>query len=150
MSGEYYRKNLFAISITLISAPMLAGADPVTQGADTETGLRYWEWNHQGVVFRLTQRLPDQTRAFFLARGFDADSADMVAKQCVFQSMFRNTGEQGSGAVTIDLDEWDIAANGARSGLLTREKWEAKLAGRGVPAPDTTPQAHCRDPAQPR
>ncbi|MCO6413265.1 MAG: hypothetical protein J5I92_11010 [Thiogranum sp.] len=80
----------------------------------------------------MTQRLPDQTRAFFLARGFDAESAELVATQCVFQSMFRNTGSKGSGAVDIDLDDWVVEANDERSRLLTRGKWEAILESSGL------------------
>lgn len=116
----------------LIMLPVRAGAGPVTEGIVGETGLRYWEWDSQGVLFRLTQRLPDQTRAFFLARGFDAGSADLVATQCVFQSMFRNTGSKGSGAVDIDLDDWTVETNRTQSELMTRQKWEAKLRSFGL------------------
>lgn len=132
MPRQCYRNCYAGLIAAFTMLPVHAGAAPVIEGVVAETGLRYWEWNSQGVLFRLTQRLPDQTRAFFLARGFDAESAELVATQCVFQSMFRNTGSKGSGAVDIDLDDWVVEANDERSRLLTRGKWEAILESSGL------------------
>ena len=135
MFREYYRKCRVAFSVAVAVMPMLATAEPVAEGADPESGLYYWEWASRGVQFTLTQRLPDQTRAFFLARGFDAESADFVARQCVFQSSFKNTGRHDSGAVNIELDEWVIYANGKKSSLITRQRWKTELADRDIPEP---------------
>jgi len=116
----------------LLLGPTVAA--PVTTGQDPETGLRFWEWRGEGVLFRLDQRLPDQTRAFFLARGFDRASADQVATRCVFQSRFRNTAD--AGAVTIDLDEWRIQVPGdAERRLLTREVWTRRWQAASLPQP---------------
>jgi hypothetical protein len=105
-----------------------AAADaPVTTGVAPETGLRYWEWNAQSVLFRLTQRLPDQTRAYFMARGFDNKNADFIATRCVFQSMFKNIAESGGAAISIDLDTWRIHSGGDERRLITREKWQDEL-----------------------
>lgn len=109
-----------------------AVAGPVTTGSDPDTGLRFWEWRGQGILFRLDQRLPDQTRAFFLARGFDRRAADRIAAGCVFQSMFRNTADAGT--VTIDLDDWRIRVAGEEERrLLTREAWARVWQARDVP-----------------
>ena len=132
MARQYYRNFPVAFIVVLTLVSVRAGAEPATEGLIPETGLRYWEWDSQGVLFRLTQRLPDQTRAFFLARGFDTATADSVATQCVFQSKFQNTGDTGRGAVDIDLDEWTVLSDGQRSGLLTRQKWMKKLKSAGV------------------
>jgi hypothetical protein len=110
----------------------LAVAQSAVEGVIEATGLRYWEWNADGVLFRLTQRLPDQTRAFFLARGFDADTADAIAMQCVFQSMFRNTGTMPGVNASIDLDDWIVLYDDRQSGLLTREYWEHRWRGLDV------------------
>ncbi|HHJ15811.1 MAG TPA: hypothetical protein ENJ80_03850 [Gammaproteobacteria bacterium] len=116
------------------AAPVITLAGPVTTGAKPETGLRYWEWNDQGVLFRLTQRLPDQTRAYLLARGFDAGSADLAATRCMFQSMFKNTRSRGAPAVSINLEDWRVHAAGTekRKQLLTREHWKQVWTQRGV------------------
>jgi hypothetical protein len=98
-------------------------AATLSQGVVEATGLRYWEWQGEGILFRLTQRLPDQTRAFFLARGFDRDAADYIATQCVFQSMFKNTEAQ-NGEVAIDLHDWKVITKQSESLLLIRESWQ--------------------------
>jgi len=116
------------ILIVLLAAGSGAAAEaPVTIGVVPETGLRYWEWKSEDVLFRLTQRLPDQTRAYFMARGFDAGSADLIAKQCVFQSMFKNIADSGGAAISIDLDSWQVRSGDDDRGVLTREKWQDKL-----------------------
>ena len=52
-----------------------------------------------GALFRLTQRLPDQTRAFFLARGFAPDDADFLARNGAhrLRQADRNTERLGLG-----------------------------------------------------
>lgn len=106
-------------------ALMAAGvaAAPVTTGHDEATGLSFWEWNADGVVFRLTQRLPDQTRAFFLARGFNRASADHFATPCIFQSMLKSAGAAGSGPVAFDLRNWRVHPDGETWPLLIRSDW---------------------------
>ena len=116
------------ILMLLLAAGSGAAADaPVTAGVVSETGLRYWEWKSEGVLFRLTQRLPDQTRAYFMARGFDSGSADLIAKRCVFQSMFKNIAGSGGAAISIDLDSWQVRSGDDEHGVLTREKWQDEL-----------------------
>ncbi len=83
-------------------------------------------------MFRLTQRLPDQTRAYLLARGFAAGRADFVATRCMFQSMFKNTGSQGDPAVSINLDDWRVHAAGPQKHMLTREYWKQEWAQREI------------------
>jgi len=136
MAGMTTRKVVrclpaFALALLWPGSPA-ADASSTTTGRAPDTGLRYWEWQGDGVLFRLTQRLPDQTRAFFLARGFDPDSADLIATRCVFQSMFKNTAEAGS--VTIDLDDWRILVSGDKErALMTRETWTRQWQTRKPP-----------------
>ncbi len=124
-----YRDWLKRIAlVALLSTGTTTAADvPVTTGIIPETGLRYWEWNAQGVLFRLTQRLPDQTRAYFMARGFDSGYADFIANRCVFQSMFKNIADPGDAAISIDLDAWRIHSGGDEYRLVTREQWQDEL-----------------------
>lgn len=92
----------------------------VVAGVDEQTGLRAWEWREAGASIRLVQRLPDQSRAFFLARGFTADEADRLARECMFQTIFRNDGEH---PLSYSLDDWHVVHRGKRTHLLTRERW---------------------------
>ena len=127
-------KRWYSIAL-LLAALQVAwanGPGAVSRGRDATTGLPYWEWNAQGVRFRLTHRLPDQTRAFLLARDFDRDTAEFVATNCVFQSEFRNVVPMGGGSVSIDLTEWRVRHAGGGQGLLTREYWRSELARRGL------------------
>ena len=70
-----------SVAVALSAGPLSAGT---TEERDPENGLLSWTWREQGVSIQLVQRLPDQTRAFFLGRGFQLADADLVAKSCVF------------------------------------------------------------------
>ncbi len=87
---------------------------------DPDTGLRSWRWREAGVSIELVQRLPDQNRAFFLARGFERADADRIAEACVMQTIFRNDGGM---PVDYDLNDWQVRRRGAPRRLLTRERW---------------------------
>ncbi len=94
------------------------------------TGLKTWEWRNQGISLRLVQRLPDQTRAYLLARGFPAPVADEVARACLFGSMFRNDGRK---PLDFDLNDWRVLHDGQVGLMMTRERWDERLAAREVP-----------------
>ncbi len=114
--------------VLLLGLPIAVAAEVLT-GADAQTGLRYWEWQQDGVSVRLVQRLPDQTRAFFLGRGFSRKHADRIASACVFQTIFR---DDGSKPVAFDLDRWSIDYNQHRQALRTRERWDDIWESEGV------------------
>ncbi len=120
-------------AVLLLAGAAVMADPPVHRGVVAETGLRYWEWDGEGVLFRLTQRLPDQTRAYFMARGFAPDQADRIARRCVFQSMFKNTAVAGAPSVTIDLADWRVRHAGRESRLLTREQWRQNFPGSALP-----------------
>ena len=72
----------FGLVLVLSASPAPAwsmAAGGVERTEDTETGLLSWRWSDQGVSIGLTQLLPDQTRAFFLGRGFPWAQADRIA-----------------------------------------------------------------------
>lgn len=105
-----------------IAVPIAAGS--VTTGIDAEAQLPYWEFNDGGVSIRLVQRLPDQTRAFFMARGFSADHAERIAQSCVFQTIFRNTSHESEPSpVEYDLRDWTVYHGGQGGAMKTREDW---------------------------
>jgi hypothetical protein len=128
MSAPRWGIGLLLLTPTLCPAAVETGVEP-------ETGLRYWQWEGEGVIFRLTQRLPDQTRAFFLARGFDPQSADLLATNCVFQSMFQNAAAEGSASVRFDLRDWRILVDDTPRRLKDRDYWAEVWASRDLPQP---------------
>jgi hypothetical protein len=108
------------LGATLLAAPVSA---EVLTGEDPETGLRSWTWSHAGTSVQLLQLLPDQIRAFFLARGFEGEEVERIARACVFQTIFRNDGDR---PVEYDLEDWSLLNRGERRPLRTRERWDAE------------------------
>ena len=101
---------------------MCADAEIVT-GIDEEANLPFWQWSEQGLSIRLVQRLPDQTRAFFIGRGFNKAAADLIGEGCVFQTVFRNDGQL---PIDYDLSEWRVHRPTGSSGLALKEEWDAR------------------------
>ncbi|WP_041070482.1 hypothetical protein [Thiolapillus brandeum] len=95
----------------------------ITVETGRNTGLRTWKWSHHGVSLRLVQRLPDQTRAYVMGKGFPRDAADELATSCFFGSMFRNDGKL---PMDFDLREWKVVQNGKKNGMKVRETWKQR------------------------
>lgn len=108
----------------------------LSQGVDAEAGLPYWQVQDAGMSLRLVQRLPDQTRAFFLARGFARADAEMIAQSCVFQTVLKNTSQTSRpDALEYSLQNWRVHRAVFVSGLKTREAWAKVWAARETPMP---------------
>lgn len=120
-----------ALAASMAVSPGALAAE-LTVGEDPETGLASWTWHHAGVSVQLVQRLPDQTRAFFLGRGFGAEAVERVAQSCVFQTIFRNDGDEPVG---YDLGDWSVRHGAGQAPLLTREVWEEQWRSLGIEEP---------------
>ncbi|MGD8408021.1 MAG: hypothetical protein PVG13_02785 [Thiohalophilus sp.] len=116
-------KVLILLFSCLILISPLSRATPLSVGEAPDTGLRYWFLEEAGISFKLTQRLPDQTRAFFRARGFNHDATERIALACVFQSEFQNTADRDQPPISYDLTEWRVLVDGKTQPLLVREFW---------------------------
>lgn len=114
------------LSVTTLSGQVSA---EVVTSKEEPTGLSRWEWRHEGISLQLIQRSPDQTRAFFQARGFSSTDADVIGRACVFQTIFRNAGKV---SLAYDLSEWKITSQEKELGLQTRERWEERWLKSGV------------------
>lgn len=121
-----------------IALALLAGVAmaEIKTGVDAEAQLPYWEITEQNLSIRLVQRLPDQTRGFFEARGFAKADAETIAQSCVFQTVFKNLSTPAR-PVTIDYDlkEWRVRAGAAQRQLKTREDWQREWVARGIAQP---------------
>lgn len=109
--------------------PSPAAVGEIATSRDADTGLRAWTWSHEGISLKLLQLLPDQTRAFFLGRGFPSDAADRVGRSCVLQTIFRNDGTH---LLEYDLRNWSILFRSKRQPLRTREVWDPEWEERGI------------------
>ena len=113
--------------------PALLPAATLETGIDEQAQLPYWEIHDAGMSLRLVQRMPDQSRAFFLARGFTADEVEAVAGRCVFQTVFRNLSHQAQPSpLRYRQEDWVVRHPTHQARVLTREDWaeiwEAKSA----------------------
>ena len=116
-----------SILFLLLLLPLAGVTAEVTQDQDPESGLERWQWQQDGLQLQQIQRLPDQTRAFYLGRGFSREEAERIAANCVFQTLFRNQGTQ---AVEVNLEDWQVITQGeARTPRLARhwqQEWEQR------------------------
>jgi hypothetical protein len=117
------RKLCLLLPLFMAWAPYAA---EVVRSADEDTGLRKWHLVEGNLEVELVQRLPDQTRGFFMARGFSPAIADAIAVSCIFQTIIRNSGNQADGAaVRIDLAQWRVIREDGEQGVRLKEPWIA-------------------------
>lgn len=86
-----------------------------------------------GVTFQLIQRVPDQTRSFYVGRGFLAAAANRYATACVFQTIIENRAV--SEELTIDLSEWEVHVGAESRPLTLTEQWQRRWQDYGVSQP---------------
>ena len=127
-----------SIGRVTLAAAMLSLAAPtvavVNTGTDPEAELPYWELVEHGISIRLVQRLPDQTRGFFQARGFSVADSELIAQSCVFQTVFKNLSPVTEPIkIEYNLREWVVHAAGAKRAMKTREDWKKIWTGRRAP-----------------
>lgn len=124
------------LAVLLSAAVTLSAAATLSTGIDAQAQLPYWEISDASMSLRLVQRLPDQTRGFFTARGFSAVHSEIVAQSCVFQTVFKNESQHATPSpLEYDLREWAVSVAGAAQGLKTREDWKAQWQRLGVALP---------------
>ena len=114
------RFAVYGLFCVLVLLEQVVAAVVVT-GEDSQTSLRTWELRETGVSVLLVQRLPNQSRAFFIARGFTSKDANTIGRACIVQAVFRNDGTQ---PVAYDMDSWHITYRGQRLPVQTREFWQ--------------------------
>lgn len=120
------------IAICMMPALPLFGAESV-HTTDPDSGIESWEIHTRGVSLRLVQILPDQVRGFYSARGFDAESVELLATgACVFQTIFRN--ESAKRAIEFNLADWRVLATKGEQPLRLERDWQQEWGKRRVSA----------------
>ena len=122
--------NLYRSSIICLCA-LLAGeaVASVETRRDPATGLQSWQLLEHDFSLQLIQRLPDQTRAFFQARGFSKDEADRIATHCVLQAIGKNTSHLPNGSsIEYNLADWTLLVNGKQQKIKLKSDWEHEWA----------------------
>jgi len=120
---RYFRKRTRHFWTALVCFAAVAGASAAEtrHAKDAETGIESWETQELGVNLSLTQMLPDQARAFYLARGFDREAAEAYASACVFQTVMRN---ESSAPITFHLGDWRMLRGKRAFKLKTEPEWQ--------------------------
>lgn len=116
------------LTLLLLLAPIAAlAATQQGRDSDPDSGLPRWQLRDGALSIELIARPPDQTRAFFIGRGFDAASADRVARACVFQAIVRNAGTpaEGGPALGIDLARWRVMQSAGATAPRLESDWQA-------------------------
>jgi len=120
----------------MLNTGILMASVLVSAGIDDEARLPYWQISDGALTIRLVQRLPDQTRGFFMARGFREKEVEPIAQSCVFQTVVKNMSTQAA-PVTMDynLREWIIDTGGNKRRMKTREDWKPVWRKLGIAEP---------------
>jgi len=84
-----------------------------------------------GVRFQLVQRVPDQTRSFYIGRGFALEAADRYASACVMQTIVNNN--TADRILALDLANWRVVHGGRKRPLKLTAQWQQEWEQRGVP-----------------
>ena len=120
---------VLACAVALIPTT-LSGAE-IRHEVNPETAIESWKWRTDGVSLELGQIAPGLAQGFYLARGFDADSADMFARSCIFMTVLRN--ESAPGKLRFKLADWRVHTSSQAHPLKLEPDWQALWQRRGVP-----------------
>ena len=88
---------------------------------DKDTGIVSWETKAHGVSFSLTQILPDQSRAFYVNRGFTLQQSEAFATSCVYMTVMRN--DAAPGTIHFKRSNWSVHVNNKEHKLKTVDAW---------------------------
>jgi hypothetical protein len=99
---------------------VLSAAPAGAQNADG-----FFVWQGDGLKLETAPLPRDRVVAFMLARGFDSDTARMIAEQgCIFRSAI---GSDAGGRASVTLSDWQVLVGGQPQGMRTRQKWAQVL-----------------------
>ncbi|MFK5970674.1 MAG: hypothetical protein QM487_11220 [Candidatus Marithrix sp.] len=116
--------NLKLLVFIFSIIPTLLLADVSKHIIDSETKLVGWKLDQAGLELELNQLLPNQTRAFFQARGFSVKHANDIATGCIYQTIVRNKADK---PITILLKQWQIKTrDGTEQPIKLKEVWDSE------------------------
>lgn len=120
--------NIRTLLLLCLFFPLLLPAQ-VIRSVDESTDLKSWKLLQNGFELQIIQRLPDQTRGFFQARGFSAAQANDIATQCVMQTSIKNSASQAQGLpVSVALKDWQVSVNAKLQSVKLKEDWAKQWA----------------------
>lgn len=128
-------RRRFSTCVSLIAGCLAtaAVAEPELARSVSSDGLHGWRLRDSALELEVIQRLPDQTRAFFEARGFRAGEVEEIAGACIMQAILRNVSDDA--VVEVDLTNWRRTAADSTGPLRLRDDWKPVWEGAGVSQP---------------
>jgi len=121
------------LTLLLIVYPLTIFGGDIIKTADPDSGLLSWQWSDDEVSITFNQLLPDQSRAYFQARGFDANVANRIALACVFQAIIRTQSNTRS-TMHLNLADWRVSTNNAPpQALRLKSDWQAEWQDDNIP-----------------
>ena len=113
----------FALHLTIPGAA--SASTGIIKQTDAETHLTAWKLTQGGLELELIQRLPEQTLAFFQARGFSQPIAHHIGNSCVFQTIGKNIYTRAADeSISIHLADWRVKVNGKKQSVKLKETWD--------------------------
>jgi len=115
----------------LISTLMLIVSSYVhaqtTGKTDTEGSV--FRWQGDGLKFETAARPALKVLAFYMGRGFSADTAKaLVDEGCIFRSAIGSDEKTAGGKpVSVDLNDWRVIVNGKAVKIRKRNDWDVVL-----------------------
>ncbi|HEC04686.1 MAG TPA: hypothetical protein ENI84_00625 [Thiothrix sp.] len=113
-----------AIGLILL-VPLWVTADVVLSIND-KTSLTAWKLKSYPLEIDFRSQPPKSIEAFFIARGFSAEIAERISRQCVFQVIAKNTGTAGDPIIHISLKNWQVKHKDSLKPIKLKEVWDAQ------------------------
>ncbi len=116
------QKQNYLIIVLLVLAVNTFAA--VSMNKNPSTQLISWALTEGNFKLELIQRLPDQTRAFFQARGFSRKVANDIALSCIFQAIGKNiSNSKHVNSISYSLKDWELRVNNKLQNIKLKETW---------------------------
>ena len=111
--------HLLAVTLALVSTPLLAAKITVQENEDT--GLVSWVAESDGFSIELIQLLPDFIRAVYLSHDYPREEVEKIAGYCAFGSVIKNTSQQ---VLDYDVSEWTYTdSDGQSYPVKSKTQW---------------------------
>ena len=120
-------KKIFILFFCLLGSSLFAPVQSEVVKKVLDNGLLSWKIQEAGLELELIQRLPDQTRGFFEARGFSNVISNDIALSCIFQTIGKNVSDKATGKpITISLKNWRLRQGQQVQGIKLKETWDSE------------------------
>ena len=92
---------------------------------DSVTSAKTWSIKNKGVLFSLTQILPQQLQAFYVNRGFSLKQIEDYTSSCVYMTVLRN--DSAPGKIHFISNNWSIIVDKKPKPLVPITQWINRL-----------------------